>query len=349
MKVIRIALASALCLVLLFCCSCGAAPGQESSAPAPEQAGPAQAPGTERSTQSGAQTDMETGPEPHLDTGLDEEIQAAVDGHVTQRFWRVEAAGSFPEEVCIQSFDVVDVQTLWARLRAGLLQQAEDYTEKTYPDGTTGCSLRLDGREVTVTIPPSPWISFVFLSPKRAKAFGELLAGELSDSCGLPVADRSEEHFEGRTLAFTPELDGLPVDLHISFAPGDPMGCSGVYVTGKNVHADYFPENLRRTETVSAKELLDPEEVRQTLLFLNLLGDDVSSRSGYEMVSVYQDCQPVYRLDAVSGTVRPAWRVTGKQYVYFDAQTGYSVFPLELLVDALSGEVFVANGVSGGI
>lgn len=290
-----------------------------------------------------------TRPTAHIDSGMDEEIQAAIDAHETKRFWRVEEPGSFPETVSAWTFEALDVKTLWTGLREGLLADVTDYSEKYYEvNKSTLCRFELDGREDEARIIPlENEISFSFLTTNRAKAFGEKLADYLSNALGLPILDWGEEHTQGRTLAYTPVLGGLPVDQHICLGEGF-TGYFGVWVQGKTVHMNCPMQNIHASERLATERFLKPEEVQETLLFANLLDDNVYS---YKSVSVYQSCQPVYMADTVSGTIRPAWRVSGKQYIYAElAGVGeYSTKPLEILVDALTGEVFYAEGVSNGL
>ena len=325
---------SALCLCLLLLCGCG---GGNTTVSAE----------TGRATASTGQAQVPTGPTERVDSGFDDEVQAAIDGHEKKRFWRVETPGSFPETVSVWTFDALDVKTLWAGLREELLQDAADYTEKYYREtDSTLCSFKLDGRDVEARICPYE-IAFSFVTPKRAQAFGEALTEHLSKLLGLPLPDRNEEHFSGRKYAATPELDGLPLDLHMS-AGGTFLTYCGVWVDGKFAKLYCPMQKLRVVGQLSADRLLQPEEVRETLLFANLVtGED--DLLFYHTVSVFQDCQPVYRADTMSGTIRPAWRVSGKQWLYYElsGEGRYEFHPLELLVDALTGEVFVAEGDSG--
>ena len=286
-----------------------------------------------------------TRPAAHIDSGMDEEIQAAIDAHETKRFWRVEKAGSFPETVSVWSFDLREDTSLWSELREGLLADVTDYSEKTENDFTF-CRFGMDEREVEARIHPDA-ISLTFLTSNRAKAFGEKLADYLSNAVGKPILDRVEEHTQGRTLSFTPELEGLPLDQHYSIAGGFSGRC-GVWVNGKTANISWPMQNLRVSEQLSADRLLSSEEVRETLLFMNLMDDE---SHGYQSVSVYQTCQPVYMADAVTETIRPAWRVSGKQYIYMelDGDGEYTTVLLEILVDALTGNVFYAEGVSNGL
>ena len=282
-----------------------------------------------------------TGPSDRVDVGLDEELQAAIDAHETKHFWRVEEPGSFPETVSLWAFDELEAKTLWAELKEGLIKDATDYTEQSYSE-TLLCRFKLEGRKVEARILPYE-MCFTFITPKRAMSFGEDLTRALSDRLGLLLSDRSEEHTGGRKYAATPELDGLPLDLHFSTETGGFAYC-GVWVAGKNAYVNCPIQNLRVAGQLSANRLLTPEDVRQSLLFTDVLGITTHS---YQGVSVYEHCQPVYRGDMVTGTIRPTWRVSGRQYVI--VSNTITVFPLELLVDALTGEVFCAEGTSGGL
>ena len=204
-------------------------------------------------------------------------------------------------------------------------------------------SFTLDERSVEARVYPDG-IEFSFLSSKRAKAFAERLVEEESERLGLPLQDRVEEHVNGRTLVMTPELDGLPMDHHTRTAEGS-LPLFGVWSNGNIVHLSSPMQEIRVSETISADSLLRPEEVRETLLFLNTFEFD----SGLKIVTVYQSCQPVYRADVQTGTLRPAWRVCGKQYVYNPISGSSETLPHELLVDALTGEAFLTEGTDGSM
>lgn len=326
---------SVVCLCLLLFCGCGVTPEKETLTETAQ--------GSDATSQT---SETETGMGTRIASDLDEEIQSAIDAHENKRFWRVEEAGSFPESVSVWSFDARDGTTMWPELREGLLADVTDYSEKDYRENDfTFCRFEMDGREVEARIHPET-ISFSFLTTNRARAFGEKLADYLSNALGLPLSDRGEEHTYGRTLAFTPELEGLPLDQHFSLG-GGLRGFCGVWVQGKTANINWPMQNLRVSEQLSADRLLSSEEVRETLLFMNLVDDE---SHGYRSVTVYQSCQTVYKADAVTGTVRPAWRVSGKQYIYMelDGVGEYSTVLLELLVDALTGDVLYAEGVSKG-
>lgn len=329
---------SVVCLCLLLFCGCGVTSEKDTLTDT-----------SQGSATTSKKPEAETGMGTRIASDLDEEIQTAIDAHETKRFWRVEEAGNFPETVSVWSFDPREDTTLWSELREGLLADVTDYSEKYYEvNKSTLCRFELDGREVEARIIPlENEISFSFLTTNRAKAFGEKLADYLSNALGLPILDWGEEHTQGRTLAYTPVLGGLPLDQHICLGEGF-TGYFGVWVQGKTVHMNCPMQNIHASERLATERFLKPEEVQETLLFANLLDDNVYS---YKSVSVYQSCQPVYMADTVSGTIRPAWRVSGKQYIYAElAGVGeYSTKPLEILVDALTGEVFYAEGVSNGL
>lgn len=323
-----------LALLLVFLCGCGVMPEKETLTET-----------AQGSAATSKKPEAETGIGTRIASDLDEEIQTAIDAHETKRFWRVEKAGSFPETVSVWSFDLREDTSLWSELREGLLADVTDYSEKTENDFTF-CRFGMDEREVEARIHPDA-ISLTFLTSNRAKAFGEKLADYLSNAVGKPILDRVEEHTQGRTLSFTPELEGLPLDQHYSIAGGFSGRC-GVWVNGKTANISWPMQNLRVSEQLSADRLLSSEEVRETLLFMNLMDDE---SHGYQSVSVYQTCQPVYMADAVTETIRPAWRVSGKQYIYMelDGDGEYTTVLLEILVDALTGNVFYAEGVSNGL
>ena len=317
-----------ICLCLLLT-GCGRGPAGTDTSPV---SGPA---GTETATEPAASV---TGPTERVESGLDEEIQAALDAHETKRFWRVEAPGSFPETVTLWSWSRPDARTLWPALRDGLLAEAADLTEKTYTvSDMIFCSFQLDGRKAEARIVPEG-IEFSFLTLNRASAFAERLTAEEAERLGLPLQARSSANSAGKKLV-TPTLEGLPLGHYTT--PERLAVRLGVWQDGKLVHLSAPMEKPRAAGQISADTLLQPEEVEATLLFVNGLENDRS----FQLVSVYQSCQPVYRADAVTGTIRPTWQVTGRQYLYDPPSGRYSTFPLELLVDAVTGEVFVAEGV----
>ena len=315
-----------LCLLLLL--GCGGGPGE-----------PAASTEAVRQTMSPiAGSEAESRPTERVESGLDEEIQAALDAHETKRFWRVEAPGSFPETVTLWSWSRPDARTLWPALRDGLLAEAADLTEKTYTvSDMIFCSFQLDGRKAEARIVPEG-IEFSFLTLNRASAFAERLTAEEAERLGLPLQARSSANSAGKKLV-TPTLEGLPLGHYTT--PERLAVRLGVWQDGKLVHLSAPMEKPRAAGQISADTLLQPEEVEATLLFVNGLENDRS----FQLVSVYQSCQPVYRADAVTGTIRPTWQVTGRQYLYDPPSGRYNTFPLELLVDAVTGEVFVAEGV----
>lgn len=318
-----------LCLCLLLLCGCG---GGETAASTESGNEPA----------SAVPRREPTGPTEHVDSGFDEEVQAAIDGHETKRFWRVEAPGSFPETVSLYSWTGEDGLALWPTLREKLLSEATELTEKRYhnPEAIL-VQFKLDGKKAEARIFPEG-IEFAFSTSKRAVAFAELLAAEESERLGLSLRDLRDKHGGGRKFVATPELDGMPMDNRCSCVEGIAGDC-GVWNRYKTVYLSVPMDEIRVERRIPSDSFLSPEELCSTLLFMNGLED----RAGFRLVTVYQSCEPIYCADARSHTIRPAWRVTGKQYVESDGK--YKTVSLELLADALTGEIFVSEGIARGI
>ena len=310
-------------LLCLLLCGCGGTPGK---AAATRQADP-----------PAAESDSAK-PSEHINSGLDEEIQAAIDAHEAKRFWRVEEAGCFPETVTTYTWTALDTEELWPQLRERLLGEDGKYSQGRKGEVTV-CSFTLDGEVVEARIYPYGEILFVCKTPKRARELASLLAEEEAARLGLPLEERPEDHSSSVKLVRTPQLDGLPLDRHYLTEIGTMGGCF-VWAGDKLAHLGLPMGEIRVAGSVSRKNLLTPEDVEATLLFLNALPDESAVRS----VEVYQSCEPVCCADLSSGTIRPAWRVGGIQYVYWPGFESYETHRLVRIVDAQSGAVYLAEG-----
>ena len=323
MKSTRIRLAAAL-LSLLLLCGCGGTPGKAAA--------------TKEADSSAAAESDPAKPTEHINSGLDEEIQAAIDAHEARRFWRVEETGSFPERVTLYTWTKLEAEALWPVLRERLLGEDGSYTEGRKGEVPV-CSFTLDGQAVEARIYSYGEILFVCKTPKRARELASLLAEEEAERLGLPLEERPEDHTNSIKLVRTPQLDGLPLDHHYLTEIGT-MGGGFVWASDKNAYLDLPMEEIRAAGSVSAQSLLTPEDVEATLLFLNALPGE----SAVSIVEVYQSCEPVCYADRNSGTIRPAWRVSGIQYAYYEGFAQYVTHRLVRIVDAQSGAVYLAEG-----
>lgn len=273
----------------------------------------------------------------HINSGLDEEIQAAIDAHENKLFWRVAESGAFPEKVSTWTWTALDAQAFWPELRERLFGADLNYTPGRRGDVDI-CSFKLDGEVVEVRIFPYGEISFFCKSPKRAEKIAELLTETEAERLGLSFEERPEDHTTSDRLVRTPQLDGLPLDTHCRTAFA--MGHGGISRIVSRAELHLPMDELRSSGSLSSDSLLTPEDVEETLLYLNVLPNARPAKS----VEVCQSCQPVYYADLVSGMIRPAWRVDGIQYLYWDRHGKYETHRLVLIVDAQSGEVFTAEG-----
>lgn len=279
-----------------------------------------------------------TGPSEHIESGLDEEIQAAIDAHEQKRFWRVEKSGTFPETVTLYTWTELDAQAFWPELRERLLGTELQYTSGRSND-TDICSFLLDGKPVKTIINPYGEILFVCKNPKLKTQIAEMLTEEETERLGLPLEERPEDH-RSNEIVRTPQLGELPLDHHYRTEVGS-MGWCGIFTSGNNATLSLPMGEIRSSGSLSSENLLTPEDVETTLLFLNELDH---SETAVNCVDVCQSCEPVCYADTVSRTIRPAWRVSGIQYVYWTGFEEYEIHRLVLIVDAQSGEVLTAEG-----
>ena len=280
-----------------------------------------------------------TRPSDHIESGLDEEIQAAIDAHENKRFWRVEESGTFPKTVSIYTWTKLDVQSFWPELRDRLFGTDLQYSSYTNSNASF-CNFNLDGKLVKTIIYPYGEILFICKIPKIKNKIAELLTEEEIERLGLPLEERNEDYLNNE-IARTLQLGELPLDFHIRTEDGSMYGCCGIYTSGYNATLSLPMGEIRATGSLSSESLLTPEDVETTILFLNEL--DLSGKT-VKCVDVCQSCEPVYYADTVSGTIRPAWRVSGIQYIYWTSFENYETHRLVLIVDAQSGEVFTAEG-----
>lgn len=322
-------LAALLCLCLLLC-GCGAEPAASSaeSGKAPGSAVTMGKPDAEAGPPETA-----AAPAKPADPKEDPEIKAAIDARENRRFWRVEAPGSFPETVFLWSFSEADTATLWTELRNSLQLDARDLPAQETADSFARCRFLYEGKSTEARI-TKYGIELSFLSAELSEDFAELLLDEESARLGLPLKDRPKEHEHSETLAATPELNGLPLDSHYGTAEGW-LSTGGVRRTEKTVNLFFPIREISAFKQLSSDSLLPPEELRETLLFLDAAAPD----PGPKKITVYQSCEPVYYADAGSGTIRPAWRVGGIRYTFWNDSSGCQTDRLELLIDALTGEV----------
>lgn len=323
-------LAALLCLCLLLLCGCGGEPGASLAESGREPGSAA----TMEKPDAGTDTpETEAAPRRPADPREDPEIKAALDARENKRFWRVEAPGSFPESVSLWSFSEVNTASLWTELRNSLQIDARDVPEQKTPDSVARCRFLYKGKAAEARISRYE-IEFSFFNAELAEGFAELLLEEEAARLGLPIENRPEDQEHSETLAATPDLDGLPLDSHYGAVIGS-LCAGGVRRTGKNVSLLYPIREISAFQQLSADSLLPLEEIRETLTFL----DAVTPGPGPKTVAVYQSCDPVYYADAKSGTIRPAWRVGGVQYTFWSDTAGCQTDRLELLIDAVTGEV----------
>ena len=323
-------LAALLCLCLLLLCGCGAEPGASSaeSGREPGSAATMEKPDAETDT-----PETEAAPRRPADPREDPEIKAALDARENKRFWRIEAPGSFPEGVSLWSFSEVNTASLWTELRNSLQIDARDVPEQKTPDSVVRCRFLYKGKAAEARISRYS-IEISFFNAELAEDFAELLLEEEAARLGLPMEDRPEERDHNEALAAAPDLDGLPLDSHYGAVIGS-LSAGGVRRRGKNVNLFFPIREISAFQQLSADSLLPLEEIRETLMFL----DAVNASPGPNTVTVYQSCDPVYYADARTGTIRPAWCVGGVQYTFWSDTAGCQTDRLELLIDAVTGEV----------
>lgn len=286
-------------------------------------------------TDKAGETDTKTSE--HVDSGLDAEVQAAIDAKENKRFWRVEETGSFPDSVSTYTWTALDAEAIWPVLRDRIIGEDGKYTQGR-KGNTLACSFMMDGEAVDAFVYPYGEILFRCKSPKCARKIAEMLAEEEAERLGLTMGERMQDHTNVIRFVRTPQLGELPLDLHYSneFA----MGKSGVWTSADLVMISCPIGELRESVALSSAELLSPEDVEATLLFMNALPNE----RPVSCVEVYQSCEPVCYADVTSGTIRPAWRIDGIQFVYWTDFEQYVTHHLVLIVDAQSGEIFIAEG-----